>query len=67
MSMYAICFDFPEMNGEPIFAGWANEAPGFAPKLDTAMVFETEQHAEQFLMLSYGPIAECGTVVEVGE
>ena len=33
---YAICFDFPEAEGDPIFAGWFKGGLGFAPSLATA-------------------------------
>jgi hypothetical protein len=65
---FAICFDFPEAPGEPLFAGWAGDAPGFAPTLATAMRFDDWDVAERFLANSYGPsIGECGAVVEVAE
>jgi hypothetical protein len=64
---FAICFDFPEAPGEPLFAGWAgNGTPGFAPTLATAMRFDEWDVAERFLANSYGPsVGECGAVVEV--
>jgi hypothetical protein len=63
---YAICFDWPEMNGEPMFAGWHKGAPGFAPQLETAAKFETEEEAERMLKNGYGPsVAVYGKVVEV--
>ena len=64
---YTICFDFPEMPGEPQFAGWFKGTPGFAPQLETAILFDDEETAQRFLDASYGPeIGECGRVVEVG-
>jgi hypothetical protein len=61
---YLICFDFPELD-EPVFAGWAGDAPGISPTMAGAMRFELEADAERFLANSYGPnIGEYGTVVE---
>jgi hypothetical protein len=62
---YAICFDFPEAPGEPIYAGWAGDQLGFAPTLTTAATWGDEETAQRYLD-NYGPsIRECGVVVEV--
>jgi hypothetical protein len=64
---FTICFDFPELEGEPQFAGWYKGTPGFAPSLASAMLFDDEETAERFLNGSYAAeTAECGRVVEVG-
>ncbi len=69
MPRYAICFDFPEMNGEPVFAGWLNGMLQFAPRLETAAKFDTEEIAERWLNNNWSSpeIKGYGTVVEVGE
>jgi hypothetical protein len=64
---YAICFDFPESDGTPMFA-WQNpgEPYGLTASLENAAQFEEEEIAERVLRNSFGPsIRECGTVVEV--
>jgi len=67
--MYAICFDFPELNGDPVFAGWTGSNPkqlGFAPKLETAAKWDSEEVAGNFLRNNWGEkISQYGTVVEV--
>jgi hypothetical protein len=66
--MYAICFDFPELDDEPLFAGWHQGAPGFAVELSTAMRFQTEAEAERSLVGMYGPVTrKYANVVEVNQ
>ena len=65
--MYAICFDFPEMPGEPQFATWDRGVPFYGSALSTSMKFAREEDAERFLQNSYArKLAELGRVVEVG-
>lgn len=67
MTEYAICFDFPERPGDPMFAGFPNDAPGLMGRLENATRFESEIAAERFLINSYGPETRSyGVVVEVG-
>lgn len=64
---FAICFDFPE-NDDPVFAGFAGDALGFAPTLRTAVKFDRETDAERTLQNGYGPSTRpYGVVVEVCE
>ena len=66
-TQYAICFDWPETPGEPCFAGLYKGTFGWAPTLDTAMTWTSEEDAERVLRNCYGTAAaEYGTVVEVG-
>ena len=64
---YAICFDFPDAAGDPLFAGWLKDGGiGFSPTLEKAARFETELVAERVLANSFGSaIGEFGSVVEV--
>lgn len=63
---YAICFDFPEFDGEPLFAGWTGGIPRYARTLATAMRFPTDSEAEAMLRNSYGKETRTyGVVVEV--
>jgi hypothetical protein len=68
---YAICFDFPEAPGEPVFAGWVEEKSGarslgWAPTLKTAAFWDEKEVAQRHLDNGYGDsMRECGTVVEV--
>jgi hypothetical protein len=65
---YAICFDFPERPGEPVFAGWAGDQLGFAFSLESAATWDSEEIAERWLNNNYGDeTRKCGTVVEVEE
>jgi len=73
---YAICFDFPELEGEPLFAVWRQSSSGIAfgqgalgieGHLGTAAKFLTEDLAEHWLKHCFvDEVAACGTVVEVG-
>jgi hypothetical protein len=65
-NLYAICFDFPELEGQPLFAGWAGDQLGFAYDLRTAAKFDTEEIAENHLRNNWGKqVNQWGTVVEV--
>lgn len=72
MTEYAICFDFPEQNGDPFFAAFVpvltlSADAGMTPLLAIAKRFESEAIAERFLATSYGPEARSyGVVVEIG-
>jgi hypothetical protein len=64
---YAIAFDFPE-GGDPYFAAFIGDGPGYTTDLSAAETFGDEAAAEWFLRNSYGPMtAEWGVVVEVGQ
>jgi len=66
---FAICFDFPETPGQPLFAGWLYDGGlGFAPRLETAARFDTWEAAERTLENSYGRETRTfGTVVELDQ
>jgi hypothetical protein len=67
VTKYAICFDFPEAEGEPLFAGITHDGTmGFAPTLRTARFFGSETVAERVLANSYGnETRQYAVVVEV--
>jgi hypothetical protein len=62
---YAICFDFPEFDGEPLFAGRADDLPLITQSLADAATFPTEDEAEDFLDGYQEEVRGYATVVEV--
>lgn len=67
MTAYTICFDFPETEGSPVFAGWAGDQLGFAQTLATCARWASEEEAESYLRHNWSPaVAQHGRVVEVG-
>jgi hypothetical protein len=62
---YAICFDFPETSGDPLFAKRLSDALGWTLNLSAATRFATVDEAQRTLENGYGPAAEYGRVVEV--
>lgn len=69
MTRYAIAFEFPESDGAPpVYAGLAGGAYGWAPTLETALIWNDPESAERVLTNGYGPaMAECGRVVAIEE
>lgn len=66
MSDYTIAFDFPEGDGDPWFASFIGDVADWTPSLASAEMFDSEDTAERFLAISYGPWArQYGVVVEV--
>ena len=62
---YTIAFDFPDVD-DPVFAGIAKGALGFAPSLATAVKFTTENAALKTLESGYSDgTRRYGCVVEV--
>lgn len=61
---YAIRFDFPESD-EPLFAGRHQGALGWAPRLATALLFETAEAAKTLLENGYGDSGRWARVIEV--
>jgi hypothetical protein len=62
---FAICFDFPNAEGDPWFGKLMEGQPGLTPQLDEAQTFASETLAEGFLD-GYGPwLGGYATVVEV--
>lgn len=60
---YAIRFDFPELE-QPLFAGKAEGAAGFAPSLRTADLYDDRDVAERVLQNAYGDeVRKLGRVV----
>jgi hypothetical protein len=62
---YAICFDFPELEGEPLFAGRDDDLPLITQSLAEAATFDTEDQAEDFLDGYKEEVRGYATVVEV--
>lgn len=66
---YLIEFDFSPDDDGPrslLWAGMAGDAPGFAPQQETAIEFDTENEATQFMIAAYGPsLREVASVVEL--
>lgn len=65
---YAICFDWPEMNGEPWFAARTlGHGSGFTGDIGLAIRFESEDQARRLLDAYPEEGRKFGTVVEVSE
>jgi hypothetical protein len=63
---YAICFDFPETSGDPLFAKRLSDALGWTMNLSAATRFATVDEAQRTLENGYSAnVAEYGRVVEV--
>jgi hypothetical protein len=62
---WLIEFRWPE--GPVCWAGMYKDALGWAPTPETALRFETAEVAGKMLANGYGPQAEWGYVVELGE
>lgn len=61
---YAIRFDFPERD-EPLFAGEHKGALGWAPTLQTALLFDDADKAAAHLANGYGAAKIYGRIVSV--
>lgn len=62
---FAIRFDFPG-DDDPIFAGLHKGALGFAPSLQTAMLYGSSDEAYRYLHNGYGEETQkWGRVIEV--
>ena len=68
MTEYAICFDFPETEGQPWFATRLNDGFGVTTSLAEAERFVDEAAADRTLKNGWGPaMAEFGIVVELAQ
>ena len=61
---YAIRFRFPDMEGIS-YAGDYKGTLGFAPSLDTAIIWTERETAERILKNGYGALAAYAEVIEV--
>ena len=66
MNGYTIRFSFPEAT-EPMFAGDHQGALGWAPTIDTALVWDSPDTAAQFLVNGYGASKRWGEIVRVAD
>lgn len=62
---FAICFDFPEMEGDPVFAGFDRHGLGFTRELAKALKWASEADALEALDW-FSDSRSFGSVVEVG-
>lgn len=61
---YAIQFTYSD--GGPLYAGMADGAFGWAPTLETALIYDEREVAERVLANAYGPaMRDIGEVIEL--